>query len=222
MPLLLASVLFFVLVANFMNSAPKKKTPDTPKLNFGCTTNNLTGMLDYADSLATFEGIQDYVPQIAFAASESNVLGLANEERWIEVDLSDQKLKAWEGDKLFLETLVSSGLPWYPTPIGEFRIWIKLRAAKMEGGQGRLYYYLPNVPYIMYFGNGEVPNYRGYGLHGTYWHDDFGTQRSHGCVNLPTSIAEQLYYWTGPVLSEGKSVVYSDGANQGTRIVIHQ
>jgi lipoprotein-anchoring transpeptidase ErfK/SrfK len=49
-------------------------------------------------------------------------------------------------------------------------------------------YYLPNVPYTMYF-------YGGYGLHGTYWHNNFGTPMSHGCVNLSTADSGWLFDW---------------------------
>jgi len=150
------------------------------------------------------------------------VLGTSSEERWIEVDLSLQKLWAWEGNKLFLESLVSTGLPWWSTPQGEFRIWAKIRATKMEGGEGRYYYNLPNVPFVMFFENEKIPGYRGYGLHGTYWHNDFGRVHSHGCVNLPTPIAERLYYWTTPELTAGKFFVKTTPENIGTRIVIHE
>ena len=91
----------------------------------------------------------------------------------------------------------------------------------MEGGQGKYYYYLPGVPYIMYFENDQVPSWKGYGLHGTYWHNDFGRPHSHGCVNLPTPVAGRLYYWTAPILAEGRNSVYSSPKNPGTRIVIH-
>jgi hypothetical protein len=192
------------------------------KVAFSCKPIDYSGKIDLDDNIAVFEGEEFEIPQLALAEDERNVLSLANEERWIEVDLSDQKLYAWEGNDLFLESAVSTGLPGTPTPTGEFRIWIKLRATKMEGGQGRYYYYLPNVPYVMFFENDQVPGWKGYGLHGTYWHSDFGTQRSHGCVNLPTNIAEQLYYWTSPVLGQSKYVVKSSIENQGTRIVIHE
>jgi len=92
----------------------------------------------------------------------------------------------------------------------------------MEGGEGRYYYNLPNVPYVMYFQNDKVPGWRGYGLHGAYWHNAFGTPRSHGCVNLPIPAAEKLYYWTTPTLPEGKSSVFSSEENLGTRIIIHE
>jgi len=190
-----------------------------------CEAQDFTGSIDPSEKLAIYEGQDIKVPQEALAQNDkpSAVLGLAvPDERWIEVDLSEQKLRAWDGNSLYLETLVSSGLPYYPTPKGEFRIWIKLRATKMEGGEGRYYYYLPNVPYVMFLENNEVPAWKGYGLHGTYWHNDFGTVHSHGCVNLPTNIAEQLYYWTGPAMPEGKRVVYASPENPGTRVIIHE
>lgn len=177
------------------------------------------------ERVAIFEGRQVYVPDEVFLAEvprAENVLGVVSgNERWVEVDLSDQKLRAWDGDQLFLETLVSTGLSFSPTPTGEFRIWTKFRATKMSGGVGRNYYYLPNVPYVMFFENAQVPGHRGYGLHGTYWHNDFGKQKSHGCVNLPTPIAEKLYQWTSPLLSDGSNSQRASADNPGTRIVIH-
>lgn len=190
--------------------------------NTCCLPENYTGEIEPLEKLAIFEEQEIQIPSMAFDTSVPDVLGLSQEERWIEVDLSEQRLRAWEGDHLFLETLVSTGLPWTPTPQGEFHIWIKLRATKMEGGSGKYYYYLPNVPYTMYFENDQIPGWRGYGLHGTYWHDDFGTQRSHGCVNLPTPIAKEIYYWVSPVLPEGSSSVRASAENPGTRIVIHE
>lgn len=214
---------FFVIVALGVFSYTVKQV--SPKVASACTAENFTGLIDPQDKIAVFEGKRFQVnSELASKQSQrSNVLGVySGGEKWIEVDLSEQKLRAWEGSQLFLETPVSTGLPWWPTPQGEFRIWVKLRATKMEGGTGRYYYYLPNVPFVMYFENDQIPGWRGYGLHGTYWHNDFGTPRSHGCVNLPTPVAEKLYYWADPVLPNGKSSVYADEANRGTRIVIHE
>ncbi len=104
--------------------------------------------------------------------------------RWILVDLSDQELIAYEGETPILRTKVSTGRARTPTVVGTFRIYLKRRAQTMTGPG----YRLPNVPYVMYF-------YRGYALHGTYWHNNFGRPMSHGCVNLPTPIAERLYQW---------------------------
>lgn len=144
------------------------------------------------------------------------ILGATSDERWIEVDLSEQKLRAHEGDKIAYEFLISSG-KWAPTPVGEYRIWIKLRYTKMSGGSkaNNTYYYLPNVPYTQYF-------YKGYGLHGTYWHQNFGQPMSHGCVNLSIPNAEKLFYWTAPVMPRGKGIVYPTKTNPGTRVVVHE
>ena len=152
----------------------------------------------------------------SLAGQEGAVLGATTDERWIEIDLSEQKLRAHNGNNIDYEFLISSG-KWAPTPTGEFRIWIKLRYTKMEGGkkENNTYYYLPNVPYTQYF-------YKGYGVHGTYWHNNFGQPMSHGCVNMAIPDAEKLFYWTSPLIPQGKSVAYSSKEEPGTRVVIHQ
>ncbi len=152
----------------------------------------------------------------AMAVDEGAVLGLRGDERWIEIDLSEQKLYAHEGTRIVYSFPVSTGKPWTPTRVGDFRIWIKLRYAKMSGGSRALgnYYYLPNVPFIQYY-DGD------YGLHGAYWHNNFGHTMSHGCVNLSIPDSEKLFYWTGPVLPEGRNMVMASDHNPGTRVVIH-
>lgn len=186
----------------------------------------LADNFDFASKEAIFEGKKMEVPFWVFEdnikEAAKYVLGSTAEEKWIDIDLSDQKLKAWEGNTLFLESLVSTGLPWFPTPQGEFRIWAKTRATKMEGGEGKYYYYLPNVPFVMFFENKKVPGFRGYGFHGTYWHNDFGRVHSHGCVNLPTPVAEKLYYWTTPLIPQGKFFTLASEENFGTKIIIHE
>lgn len=107
-----------------------------------------------------------------------------NEERWIDVDLSNQKVYAYEGEQIIREFLVSTGTYRHPTVTGQYRIYLKLIADDMSGPG----YYLPDVPYTMYF-------YKGYSFHGTYWHDNFGTPMSHGCVNMRTSDAQWLFEW---------------------------
>lgn len=104
--------------------------------------------------------------------------------RWIDVDLSAQRVTAYQGSTPVRSTLASTGLPATPTPTGQYRIYVKYVSTLMTGPG----YYLPNVPYTMYF-------YRGYGLHGTYWHSNFGHPMSHGCVNLPTPEAQWLFNW---------------------------
>jgi lipoprotein-anchoring transpeptidase ErfK/SrfK len=105
-------------------------------------------------------------------------------ERWIDVDLSNQMTYAYEGDQIVASFLVSTGTYLHPTVTGQYYIYVKYVYADMAGPG----YYLPDVPYVMYF-------YSGYGLHGTYWHSNFGTPMSHGCINLSISDAEWLFYW---------------------------
>jgi lipoprotein-anchoring transpeptidase ErfK/SrfK len=120
-------------------------------------------------------------------------------EHWIEVNLSAQYLIAWEGDIEVNSTYVSTGRPGFDTPTGTFYINTKLESDDMEGVLGGEYYNVPAVPWVMYFTD------VGHALHGTYWHSNFGSVMSHGCVNLPMDFAEWLYYW----------------ADYGTRVEIH-
>jgi len=210
----LAAVVLFVSSQNFLRQR---------SCGCGPLVTDQTGDFDPTEELAIFNNRPvDYQlakltpsPE-ALAAKEGLVLGKTTEERWIEVDLSKQRLYAREGDRVVYEFPISSGKPWTPTVTGEFRIWIKLRYTKMSGGSRVLgnYYYLPNVPYTQYF-------YRDYALHGTYWHNNFGHPMSHGCINLSIPDAEKLFYWTSPVVPRGKNVVYSSKDNPGTRVVIH-
>ena len=112
-------------------------------------------------------------------------------ERWIDVNLSQQRLYAYAGDVVVDSFLVSTGLSQHPTVTGQYYIYIKLLSTDMSGPG----YYLPNVPYTMYF-------FKGYGIHGTYWHNNFGTPMSHGCVNMYTPDAQWLFDWA----SEGTLV----------------
>jgi LysM repeat protein len=118
----------------------------------------------------------------------------ATGSKWIDVDLSSQRVRAYRGNSVVRGMVVSTGIARYPTPTGRFRIYAKYPSVTMSGPG----YYLPGVPHTMFF-------YRGYALHGTYWHNNFGRPMSHGCINLTRSDAAWLYAWA-PV---------------GTQVVIH-
>ncbi len=168
-----------------------------PKTSLAHTINNL------ADALSNTSG---------------KVLGTSNasgEEKWVEVSLPEQKLRAWEGNKIVMEFLISSG-KWAPTPVGTFAIWYKTRSQSMIGGSKDLgtYYNLPNVPYNMFFN-------QGFAIHGAYWHNNFGHPMSHGCVNAPIANAAQLFEWTGPVIPPGQGSVRATTENPGTRVYVH-
>jgi lipoprotein-anchoring transpeptidase ErfK/SrfK len=107
-----------------------------------------------------------------------------NGVRWIDVDLTNQAVYAYEGDVMVNSFIVSTGTWLTPTVTGQYNIYVKYRYANMHGPG----YFLPDVPYVMYF-------YKGYGLHGTYWHSNFGHPMSHGCINLRTDNAGWLFDW---------------------------
>ena len=90
----------------------------------------------------------------------TKVLGEVSGEKRIYVDLATQTLSAYQGDTLFMQVLVSIG-KWGRTPTGEFTIWEKVRSTKMSGGSGATYYYLPNVPFVMFFSNAQISAGRG-------------------------------------------------------------
>lgn len=147
-----------------------------------------------------------------------SVLGdQAGDYKRIYVDLTNQRLYAFEGDNIVMNVPVSTG-KWYPTPTGTFRIWIWLRYTRMAGGSGAGYYNLPNVPYTMYFYSDTVSKTSGFGLHGAYWHNNFGHPMSHGCVNMRIPDAEKLYYWSNPNVG---NVSYATAATPGTLITIY-
>lgn len=115
---------------------------------------------------------------------------VGQDEYWVEVDLFEQVFAAYEGDRMVYAGLVSSGLDGWDTNEGLFSVYARHREWPMWGGEvGEDYYYLQDVPHTMFFDN-EIA------LHGAYWHDGFGAQRSHGCVNMPPRDAQWVYYWS--------------------------
>jgi lipoprotein-anchoring transpeptidase ErfK/SrfK len=107
-----------------------------------------------------------------------------SDERWIDINLSAQTLSAYEGENIVDTFIVSTGRGGYPTVTGEYRIWVKVPMQDMSGPG----YYIQDVPWVMYF-------YQSYGIHGTWWHNNFGTPMSAGCVNMTIDDAKWMYGW---------------------------
>lgn len=168
-------------------SVPTKRPTSTPKeVPTDAPTASQTPEVTETPGTMAMEILADtptseYVPPTPnpeFASSGNGV-------RWIDVDLTNQRVYAYEGDTIVNSFIVSTGTSRTPTVTGKFKVYIRLRSGNMRGPG----YFLPDVPYIMYFkGN--------YGLHGTYWHNNFGTPMSHGCVNLSIDDAAWLYNWS--------------------------
>lgn len=124
--------------------------------------------------------------------------------KWIDVSINDQTLVAYEGKRPVFATLVSTGAGGLGDPAtshatvrGTFMIHQKEVSSTMDGdGSGAAdSYALRDVPFVQYF-------HEGYALHGTYWHDEFGKWRSHGCVNLSPADAAWLFEWTDPAVPD--------------------
>jgi lipoprotein-anchoring transpeptidase ErfK/SrfK len=132
------------------------------------------------------------------------------EKKRIEVSIARQMLTAYENNKMVLQTRISTGVPdWNPqpdkisteTPKGTFHVQSKMPSKHM--GDGHITndleaYELPGVPWVSFF---EPKN--GVAFHGTYWHTNFGTQMSHGCVNMRNDEAKWLFRWVTPVYQFG-------------------
>ncbi len=138
--------------------------------------------------------------------------GIPPGAKWIEVNLYEQTLAAYEGDRLVYATLISSGRASTPTVTGLFRIQIKARTTLMSGDIFG-YYYLEDVPWTMFF-------HRGYALHGAYWHNRFGFPHSRGCVNMAPLDARWLFEWAEP--HGDQLFVRATPDNPGTWVWVHR
>lgn len=137
-----------------------------------------------------------------------------DDEKSIIVDLSAQLVTAFEGEKLVFSQRCSSGAKGTETPNGEFRTYHKGPSIHMtnQGDAIENIYDLPGVPWCAFFtGAGNA-------FHGTYWHNDYGRPRSHGCVNLPSDAAKFIYRWTKPNVPPDANYVHLPG--EGTRVQI--
>lgn len=131
-------------------------------------------------------------------------------DKWIDVDLSDQRLVAYEGTTPVRSFVVSSGLPGTPTVTGSFRIWVRTPRQTMSGPG----YNLPNVQWVQYF-------YEDYALHGAYWHNNWGQPMSRGCVNMRNEDAEWLYKWAMPDWDGEQGWLYPSEEN-ATIVVVRE
>ncbi len=134
-----------------------------------------------------------YGANIGVARLKARPSSIRTNERWVGINLSEQTVVAYEGDKPVYAALAATGMTYTPTVQGIFRTWGRFVSRKMVGGSAATggYYYLEEVPWTCYF-------YSGYALHAAYWHDAFGRPRSHGCVNLSPYDAWWIFKWSEP------------------------
>src|SRR5262249_5174382 len=139
------------------------------------------------------------------AARAARPAGVAAGEKWIDVDLDQQVLIAYESDTPVFATMVSTGRRFWDTPTGVYRVTGKAARTRMQNPDGVAEEWnVADVPWSMRFR-------KNFALHGAYWHDGFGRPRSHGCVNLSPRDAHRLYDWTTPTVPGGRSERADDG-----------
>jgi hypothetical protein len=132
-------------------------------------------------------------------------------ERWVGIDLYEQVLIVYEGERAIFATLVATGLPRWPTFEGTYNIYFRrVRKDMSWGTPGDDFYYLQEVPWTMFFDEGRA-------LHGAYWHDGLGYRRSHGCVNMSITDAHWLYNW----IAEGMGSLNSPDVEVGPAVYIY-
>ena len=137
--------------------------------------------------------------------------GVGKDDKWIEINLSEQTIFAHEGDTTIYATLTSTGRYGRETITGLFWSRVKTRFAPMQGTEYS--YDFADIPWIYYF-SGD------YAWHGVYWHDNFGTVQSSGCVNLSPHDAHWFFHWSDPELLPGQREV-SPFAGKGTWVYVH-
>ncbi|MBK8985703.1 MAG: L,D-transpeptidase [Chloroflexi bacterium] len=114
------------------------------------------------------------------------------DEYWVEVDIYEQRMAAYVGDRMVYAGLVSTGLNRWPTYEGIFQVWDRFEKTKMSGAEGKIdYYFIEDVPHTMY-----IDRVTEIALHGAFWHDRFGYKHSHGCINMPPRDAEWVFNWS--------------------------
>jgi hypothetical protein len=165
-------------------------------------------------------GVDYFAPGSAFRKVPPSELTpisptVPSSDKHIEVNLSEQWMKCLEGHRQVFVTKVSTGMALadgtFFTPEGEFDTFRKRASRHMMAGDRLNGYDLPGVPWVSYFTTD------GLAFHGTYWHNEFGAARSHGCVNLASASAKWVYRWTMPVAPPDQIDMSSEA---GTKVVI--
>lgn len=145
-------------------------------------------------------------------------------ERWVDVNLTEQTLVVFQGEKAIYATLISSGKKStvkekdHATPTGQWRVREKHVTTTMDGdgsAAGDLPYSIEDVPYVLYF-------HQSFALHGAFWHRNFGIQMSHGCVNLAPLDAKWVFSNTDPPLPAGWHGAWATPNKPGSLVVLHE
>ena len=165
------------------------------------------------------EGLGANARSVRRATRREPPTGIGPNERWLDVDLDEQVLVAYEGPRPVYATLISSGRRDSPgaserfeTPAGSFRVYAKHITTTMDGdtaSDGP--YSIEDVPWVMYFRDN-------YAVHGAFWHHYYGWRMSHGCVNLAPLDARWVFRFADPQVPRGWHGVFVREGMVGSRI----
>ncbi len=162
---------------------------------------------EYASKEDNIGPTNHWTPAIFFRKIEDDEFQPINpgaRDKHIQINLGKQLVTCYEGDQVVLTSRCASGASFkikdavvdYGTPRGDFKAILKMPSRHMRAPEAErdtsAWFDLPGVPWNTFF------TYDGIAIHGTYWHNDFGLPRSHGCVNVPIEVARWIYFWTEP------------------------
>jgi lipoprotein-anchoring transpeptidase ErfK/SrfK len=170
-------------------------------LQEGVDGTELAGKQALTDSIATALKLEKDVSQeLEVQTAAHKVVNMSSYDKWIEIDLSEQRTTAYEKATPIKNYLIASGMKGHETVQGEFAIWHKTKSQTMSGGSKAdgSYYNIDNVQWVSYF-------YEDYALHGAWWRKQFGYPASHGCVNMTNADAQWIFEW----------------APMGTKVIVH-
>jgi lipoprotein-anchoring transpeptidase ErfK/SrfK len=134
-------------------------------------------------------------------------------DKKIVVDLASQEMTCFEGETPILSARAATGFGAHRTPRGEYEVLRKSHTSYMIGGAGSDRYDLPGVSFPTYFTRTAIA------VHGTYWHNDYGRPRSHGCVNVLSDAAQFVFRWTSPAVPYDQHQILI-GRGEGTPVVV--
>ena len=214
-----------------VHTAPGADAPLAYRTYYGCVFKIISSAADA--SQATWYQISDEYAGYDFYVNAAHTRPIPREEfapispdvpaeaKRIEVDTKNQMVTAFEADKAVFSARVATGAAFhmadgtvqdFATPPGNHRVYMKLPSQHMVGGAAgdADHYDLPGICWISYFIT------QGIAFHGTYWHNDYGIPRSHGCVNMLPEDAKWIYMWTTPSVAYDERHTTAATAADGT------
>lgn len=191
----------WALVNMYPSPAPEANPSEQFDIIYRYTQLNFFAQVEMPDGLWYQIAPDQWVHQHRIAKTQplATIPDGVTTDIWVSIDLYEQVLVAYNGERPVFTTLIASGLPRWPTYEGLFNIYYRNPREYMSWGKvGDDFYALEEVPWTMFFDEGRA-------LHGAYWHDGFGYRRSHGCVNMSITDAKWLYDWVAEFMGSKRS-----------------